>query len=100
MINDFLLEYPRLFLLIQLVDIRHEVSAEDVEFNRGFAEAGVPMLVIANKSDKIKKARLPSRLAEIRRGLGLAEPPVAHSVSFNESLVPIWQCIRTGLESA
>ena len=58
---------------IQIVDIRHKPTADDVVMSQWFLQTGVPYLVIANKSDKIKKSQLNASLNVIREILKLPE---------------------------
>jgi GTP-binding protein len=58
---------------IQIVDIRHKPTADDVVMSQWFLQTGVPYLVIANKSDKIKKSQLNASLNVIRETLKLPE---------------------------
>ncbi len=58
---------------IQIVDIRHKPTADDVTMAHWFLETGMPFVVIANKLDKIKKSALEGSLALIRETLMLRE---------------------------
>ncbi|MDY4105035.1 MAG: ribosome biogenesis GTP-binding protein YihA/YsxC, partial [Oscillospiraceae bacterium] len=40
---------------IQIVDARHKPTADDVTMARWFLDTGCPMIVVANKMDKLKK---------------------------------------------
>jgi GTP-binding protein len=62
-----------LTLGIQLVDIRHKPTADDVTMCNWFLHSGMPFVVIANKLDKIKKSELAPNLALIRQTLALPE---------------------------
>lgn len=61
---------------IQIVDIRHKPTADDVTMAHWFLESGMPFVVIANKLDKIKKSALEANLAVIRETLMLREDVV------------------------
>ena len=62
---------------IQIVDIRHKPTRDDVTMADWFRASDKPWIVVANKLDKIKKSQLEGNLAEIRRTLLLpAEVPV------------------------
>ncbi|MGN1030947.1 MAG: ribosome biogenesis GTP-binding protein YihA/YsxC [Butyricicoccaceae bacterium] len=58
---------------IQIVDIRHKPTADDVTMAHWFLETGMPFLVIANKLDKIKKSAVEGSIALIRETLMLRE---------------------------
>ena len=62
---------------IQIVDIRHKPTRDDVTMEDWFRASDKPWIVVANKLDKIKKSQLEGNLAEIRQTLLLpAEVPV------------------------
>lgn len=66
-----------LTLGVQIVDIRHKPTRDDVTMADWFRASGKPWVVIANKLDKIKKSQLAGNLAEIRQTLLLpGEVPV------------------------
>lgn len=62
-----------LTLGVQIVDIRHKPTRDDVTMADWFRASGKPWVVIANKLDKIKKSQLAGNLAEIRQTLLLPE---------------------------
>lgn len=58
---------------VQLVDARHKPTADDVTMARWFMDTGCPMLVVANKSDKLKKSEQEPNVQRIRETLELPE---------------------------
>lgn len=62
-----------LTLGIQIVDIRHKPTRDDVTMADWFRASEQPWVVIANKLDKIKKSQLEGNLAVIRQTLLLPE---------------------------
>ena len=62
-----------LTLGIQIVDIRHKPTRDDVTMAEWFRASEKPWVVIANKLDKIKKSQLEGNLAVIRQTLLLPE---------------------------
>ena len=58
---------------IQIVDARHKPTADDVTMARWFLDTGCPMIVVANKMDKLKKSELEPNLEVIRRDLELPD---------------------------
>ena len=62
-----------LTLGIQIVDIRHKPTRDDVTMAEWFRASGKPWVIIANKLDKIKKSQLEENLAVIRQTLLLPE---------------------------
>ena len=55
-----------LTLGIQIVDIRHKPTRDDMTMAEWFRASGKPWVIIANKLDKIKKSQLEGNIAEIR----------------------------------
>ena len=62
-----------LTLGIQIVDIRHKPTRDDITMAEWFRASERPWVVIANKLDKIKKSQLEGNLAVIRQTLLLPE---------------------------
>lgn len=58
---------------IQIVDVRHKPTADDVTMANWFLGTGMPFVVIANKLDKIKKSEREGNVQLIRETLGLPE---------------------------
>ncbi|NLU24742.1 MAG: YihA family ribosome biogenesis GTP-binding protein [Clostridiales bacterium] len=68
-----------LTLGVLIVDARHKPSADDVTMCNWFKETGCPMVVVANKLDKLKKSEIEPQLHLIQETLALAEPPLPFS---------------------
>ncbi|MCI6567313.1 MAG: ribosome biogenesis GTP-binding protein YihA/YsxC [Dysosmobacter sp.] len=58
---------------VQIVDIRHKPTADDVTMYSWFRDSGCPSVVVANKLDKLKKSQVEPALALIRETLELPE---------------------------
>ena len=59
-----------------IVDSRHKPTKDDVTMANWFKNAGCPMIVVANKLDKLKKSEIEPNLARIRETLELGEGDV------------------------
>ena len=57
---------------VMIVDARHKPTADDVTMAAWFHGTGCPLIVVANKLDKLKRAEVEPSLALIRQTLGLA----------------------------
>jgi len=68
-IDEYLHTRPHLAGIIQLVDIRHEPTADDVLMHEWLAERGLPYLAIATKADKIARSKRDNHLNTIRANL-------------------------------
>jgi len=58
---------------VLIVDARHKPTADDVTMREFFRSSGCPMIVAANKLDKLKKSEIEPNLALIRETLDLGE---------------------------
>jgi GTP-binding protein len=62
--------------VVQLIDARHEPTPEDRQMLDFLSEIGVPTIVALTKTDKLKKAEVVPRAAELARALGLDDEQV------------------------
>lgn len=74
---------------VQIVDARHKPTADDVTMMNWFKSTGCPVIVVANKLDKLKKSEIEPNLQRIRETLELGE---------EYSLLPFSAEKRYGLE--
>ena len=66
--------HPELMTLgVLIVDARHKPTADDCTMASWFKDAGRPLVVAANKLDKLKKSELEPNLRQIREVLELGE---------------------------
>ncbi len=73
LMEQFFAEEGAITLGIQIVDARHKPTADDVTMAQWFMQSGCPMVVVANKSDKLKKSEYEPNVARIRETLELPE---------------------------
>ena len=65
---------PELMTLgVMIVDSRHKPTADDCTMAQWFKDTGRPMVVVANKLDKLKKSEIQPNLDQIRLTLELEE---------------------------
>lgn len=58
---------------VQIVDARHKPTADDVTMAQYFMNSGCPMVVVANKKDKLKKSEYEPNVARIRETLEIPD---------------------------
>lgn len=58
---------------VMIVDARHKPTADDVTMAQWFQDTGCPLIVVANKLDKLKKSEIEPNLLKIRETLSLGE---------------------------
>ena len=71
MMETYLENRPNLLKVIQLVDIRHAPSKQDVEMYNYLRHFGLDGIVVATKADKISRNQMAKQLKLIRQTLGL-----------------------------
>ena len=66
--------HPELMTLgVMIVDARHKPTADDCTMAQWFKDTGCPLIVVANKLDKLKKSEIEPSLQTIRETLELGE---------------------------
>ncbi len=73
LMEQFFAEEGLITLGVMIVDARHKPTADDVTMAAWFRATGCPVLVVANKLDKLKKSEIEPNMVLIRETLDL--PP-------------------------
>ena len=73
MVERYLHTSKQLRLIFLLIDMRHEPSANDLQMQEWVRYQGFTPVIIATKSDKIKKSQKERQRRMLRNSLGLAE---------------------------
>ncbi|MGI6734495.1 MAG: ribosome biogenesis GTP-binding protein YihA/YsxC [Anaerovoracaceae bacterium] len=89
MIESYLSNRPNLVKTIQLVDVRHVPTAQDIQMYEWMRHYGLDGLVVATKADKVSRSELAKNLSVIRKTLGLNEKDI---------IIPVSALKRTGYE--
>ena len=58
---------------VLIVDARHKPTADDITMCDYFKSTGCPLIVVANKLDKLKKSEIEPNIARVRETLELDE---------------------------
>jgi GTP-binding protein len=91
MIETYLQNRLELCFIIQLVDIRHEPTADDVQMYEWLREYDAPRAIVATKADKISRGRYLQHAKVIRNKLKMEK---------EEPLIVFSAVNGTGLEEA
>lgn len=89
MMEDYLENRPNLAMVIQLVDIRHDPSKQDVEMYEYLKHFGLAGIVVATKADKISSNQKQKNISRIRKVLGMED---------RYPVIPVSAMKRTGQE--
>ncbi|HZK01227.1 MAG TPA: ribosome biogenesis GTP-binding protein YihA/YsxC [Anaerovoracaceae bacterium] len=87
MIEEYLTNRPNLIKVVQLVDIRHPPSSQDVQMYDWARFYNLDGLVVATKSDKISRSALNKNVSVIRKTLKLSDA---------DKVIPVSSLKRTG----
>ncbi|MBR4993264.1 MAG: YihA family ribosome biogenesis GTP-binding protein [Lachnospiraceae bacterium] len=71
MIENYLHKSKQLRRVFLLIDIRHDPSANDKLMYEWILKQGFEPIVIATKSDKIKRSQLQKQVKAVKEGLGV-----------------------------
>lgn len=69
--NQYLNSQPNINLIVQLIDIRHKPSKDDLKMLEWISFSGIPYVVVLTKADKLKRSKLKPQIETIRRSLSL-----------------------------
>ena len=89
MMEKYFQTRQNLLKVVQLVDIRHEPSKQDVEMYEYLRYYGLDGIVVATKADKVSKNQIPKQIKQIKQTLGLGKDDV---------VIPVSALKRTGYE--
>ena len=87
-------------LVVQLVDMRHKPTADDLVMIRYLKEMGFPFIVAMTKSDKLNKTQYKERLSAMPDELGLSETPdicIPFSSEKGEGVEKVRECIENAV---
>ena len=97
MIEEYITQRENLKLVIQLVDLRHQPTEDDVLMYNYLKHFDIPTLVICTKEDKIAKGKVQKHIKRIKDKLEL-EPGdniISYSSIKNSKQQEIWNFIET-----
>lgn len=76
LIESFLNSSLELRGIVQLLDIRHDPTNDDLQMLEFLSDLGVPTVIVLTKTDKLKPSQRAARIADISASLGLEESQV------------------------
>ena len=72
---------------VLIVDARHKPTADDITMCDYFKSTGCPLIVVANKLDKLKKSEIEPNIARVRETLELDESVILIPFSAEKGIV-------------
>jgi GTP-binding protein len=76
LIEGYLRRSPHLRGIVQLLDVRHEPTRDDLQMLEFLADLGVPTIIVATKTDKLPRAVVSARIRELAAAAGVDEDQV------------------------
>lgn len=67
--NKYLNSQTNINLIIQLIDIRHKPSRDDLLMLEWINYSGIPYVIVLTKADKLKRSQIKSQIKLIKRSL-------------------------------
>ena len=89
MMEKYFQTRQNLLKVVQLVDIRHEPSKQDVEMYEYLRYYGLDGIVVATKADKVSRNQIPKQIKQIKQALKLGGDDI---------VIPVSALKRTGYE--
>lgn len=86
LMESYFQEQGLISLGVLIVDARHKPTADDETMCTWFKESGCPLIVVANKLDKLKRSEMEPNLQRIRQTLDLPEEAVLIPFSAEKGL--------------
>lgn len=78
-ISQYIMESPRLRLVCQLIDIRHDPMESDKEAYQWLSQGPAPVQLIATKADKLNRSQIKKNTDTIARQLGAQGKVIPYS---------------------
>ncbi len=95
MIEEYITQRENLKLIIQLVDLRHQPTEDDVLMYNYLKHFDIPTLVICTKEDKIAKGKVQKHIKRIKDKLESGDNIISYSSIKNSKQQEIWNFIET-----
>lgn len=89
MMETYFQKREGLLKVIQLVDIRHKPSAQDVQMYQYLRHYGLDGIVVATKADKVSRNEMQKNISVIRKTLELSQ---------EDRVIPVSALKKTGCE--
>ena len=73
LIEGYLMGSPALRGIVQLLDVRHDPTADDLHMLDFLADLGAPTIVVATKVDKLSRKAVADRVRALAQSIGVDE---------------------------
>ncbi|MCL2016078.1 MAG: ribosome biogenesis GTP-binding protein YihA/YsxC [Defluviitaleaceae bacterium] len=94
MVESYLKNRPQLLTLVLLLDIRHEPTANDKMLYEWCKHYNLPVILVATKSDKLKRSQIDKYIAVIRKSLAATEKILPFSSLNRAGREELWEILE------
>ena len=98
MIETYLKERETLILVVLILDVRRDPSAEEIAFHQWLCLYNISVLFVLTKSDKLSRNQAVVRHRHIKEFLGLTTDPILFSARTGEGKIAIWRAIQNEID--
>jgi GTP-binding protein len=91
LIENYLTNRSTLRAVLLLIDIRRGVEEEELDFVPWLVNAGIDVITVLTKADKLAKNRRMPVQTEVRHALGLSRVPLAVSSQSGDNVDQLWR---------
>ncbi len=99
LIESYLTDRKTISAVLLLIDIRRGVEAEELDFVPWLVNAGIDVIPVLTKSDKLAKNRRVPVQTEVRRALELSRQPLAVSAQTGDNIDELWRMMTAATKS-
>lgn len=89
-VEEYLKGRKQLRGVVQIVDLRHPPTENDLQLFKWLKLQGIPVLVVATKADKLSRGRCIRQAEVVRSDLGLCGLPVLFSAVTGQGVGNLW----------
>ncbi|MFD1395343.1 ribosome biogenesis GTP-binding protein YihA/YsxC [Kroppenstedtia eburnea] len=102
MIEGYLSNRDELRGVIQVIDVRHPPTRDDIAMYEWLKHYRMPTMIVATKADKIPRGRWQKHLKQVREGLRLEAgvPLILFSAQTGQGKEEVWAEIRKWMPGA
>ncbi|MBF0289384.1 MAG: YihA family ribosome biogenesis GTP-binding protein [SAR324 cluster bacterium] len=97
LVETYLSDRSSLRGVILIIDVRHGPTEQDLQLQSWLHTYHIPILIIANKVDKLKRNQVIPHLQQIQTKMNLSELPIQHSSTKKVGRKEIWQVLQSWL---
>ncbi len=91
LIESFLSDRKTIAAVLLLIDIRRGVEEEELDFVPWLVNAGIDVIPVLTKADKLAKNKRMPVQAQVKRALELSRMPVAVSAQTGDNIDELWR---------